>query len=88
MAGLPILSRLLSIIRLALCAGAVGTAQNFVQDFVQDVCSQFELCTSAQNIPTPELSRTPPPTLWAFGELEVDRGSHAAPPHVLVALKT
>ena len=44
---------------------------------VHDVCRHFQPCRSAQTNPTPGLTLTLTPTLL--------RGSHAAPPHVLVA---
>ena len=54
------------------------------QNFVQDVCGQFQPCTSAQTNPTPDLSLTltltltPKPTLWgARGRQGQPRGSAA-----------
>ena len=53
--------------------------------FVQKVRGQFQPCTSAQTNPTPDETLTLTITLLgARGRHEVGRGSHAAPPRVLV----
>ena len=58
-----------------------------VQKKLQDVCGQFQACTSAQTNQTPDLTLTRTPTLWG-ARIRQGPSHGSGPPRILVAFFT